>query len=206
MPPKPKFTKEEVAAVALNLVKEEGVSALTARALSQRLGSSPTPIFTVFKSMDEVKGEARKLALMEFEEYTSDYTEYTPAFKRLGMQMIAYAVREPELYKLLFMQENREGQGFEGILSDLGSLSDVCITLIMRDYGMERDEATALFTNMWVYTFGIGAMCANRVCRFSEEEISEHLSQIFAGMVMLIKSDKIGHTVGRPQKKDGAPA
>ena len=33
MPPKPKFTKEEVAAAALEIVKQDGVAALTARNL-----------------------------------------------------------------------------------------------------------------------------------------------------------------------------
>ena len=77
MPPKPKFTKEEVAAAALELVKECGVSALTARELGKRLGTSASPIFTVFKSMDEVKWAARARGLREFEEYAGDFGDYT---------------------------------------------------------------------------------------------------------------------------------
>ena len=33
MPPKPKFTKEEIAAAALAIIREESVEALTARSL-----------------------------------------------------------------------------------------------------------------------------------------------------------------------------
>ena len=68
MPPKPKFTKEAVAAIALAIIKEDGLAALTARELGKRLGTSASPIFTVFQSMDEVKLAARKLALDEFKE------------------------------------------------------------------------------------------------------------------------------------------
>ena len=39
MPPKPKFTQEEIAAAALQIIKEQGVEALTARSLGARLGS-----------------------------------------------------------------------------------------------------------------------------------------------------------------------
>ena len=86
MPPKPQFTAEEIAAAALSLVKELGVEALTARNLAARLGTSARPIFTVFKSMDEVRWAARELALREFEQYFSDYEHYSPAFKHIGMQ------------------------------------------------------------------------------------------------------------------------
>lgn len=55
MPPKAKFTKEEIVEAALNIVREDGISNLTARALGSELGSSARPIFTVFQNMDEVQ-------------------------------------------------------------------------------------------------------------------------------------------------------
>lgn len=48
MPPKPKFTKEEMVGKALRIVEEKGASALTARELGKALGSSTRPIFTIF--------------------------------------------------------------------------------------------------------------------------------------------------------------
>lgn len=188
MPPKPKFTKEEVAEAALTMIKEEGMEALTARELGKRLGASSTPVFTAYNSMKEVKWAARELAMREFEDYASDFMNYSPAFKRIGMLMVSYAIHEPELFKLLFMQEHVEGQKFENTIQDLGDMAQTCIELIKQDYEMSREQARKLFEQMWVYTFGIGALCAMKVCDFSEEEISEKLSQAFTGMVMFIKS------------------
>ena len=48
MPPKPKFTREEVVDKAIELIKDKGIEALTARELGAKLGSSARPIFTVF--------------------------------------------------------------------------------------------------------------------------------------------------------------
>jgi len=48
VPPKAKFTKEEIVATALAIVKEQGIEALTARSLAKELDSSARPIFTVF--------------------------------------------------------------------------------------------------------------------------------------------------------------
>ena len=43
MPPKPKFTKDEIVQAALEVVSQKGVEALTAKELGDALGSSPAP-------------------------------------------------------------------------------------------------------------------------------------------------------------------
>lgn len=53
MPQKPKFTKEEIIAAALGIVSQSGVEALTAKSLGGALKTAATPIFTVFRSMQE---------------------------------------------------------------------------------------------------------------------------------------------------------
>ena len=202
MPPKPKYTKEEIAKVALDIVKKEGVSALTARELGNKLHSSASPIFTIFKNMEEVKQAARKLGLKEFEEYASDFQDYTPAFKRIGMLMVSYGIHQPEMFKLLFMQEHINEQKFENTISDLGEMADICIGLIQRDYEMTKEQAKILFDQMWIHTFGLGALCAMKVCDFTEEELAEKLGQVFAGMVMVIQSGNLDNTSIQPVKNE----
>ena len=55
MPPKAKFTKEEIINAAFEITRRDGFDALTARSLAAELGSSPRPIFTVFSGMEEVQ-------------------------------------------------------------------------------------------------------------------------------------------------------
>ena len=69
MPPKPKVTKEEVAAAALTIIKEQGVEALTARNLGNRLGTSARPIFTAFKNMEDLQQKVRRAAMERDERY-----------------------------------------------------------------------------------------------------------------------------------------
>lgn len=57
MPPKAKFTKNEIINAGLEIVRRDGFEALTARALGAELGSSARPVFTVFESMEEVQNE-----------------------------------------------------------------------------------------------------------------------------------------------------
>ena len=48
MPPKARFTREEIIESALNLAAEKGLRSLTARELGAALNSSTRPIFTAF--------------------------------------------------------------------------------------------------------------------------------------------------------------
>lgn len=69
MPPKSKFTREQITQAALNIVREQGLEGLTARALGKRLGSSACPIFTVFENMEEVQQAVLEAAGACYREY-----------------------------------------------------------------------------------------------------------------------------------------
>ena len=191
MPPKPKFTKEEIVSAALELVSERGIEALTARELGARLGSSARPIFTVFNSMEEVQEEVRAAALKRFESYAEKAMDYTPVFKQVGMQMILFAIEEPKLYQLVYMSENAGATDFEGIVEQLGDVAQLCVDVIQRDYGLSESDAKTLFEHVWIYTFGIGALCATGMCRFSQEEIVQMLGQDFMAMLFYAKSGRM---------------
>ena len=200
MPPKPKFTKGEIIVAALELVSEKGIEALTARELGARLGSSARPIFTVFRSMEEVQEEVRAAALQRFESYAEKATDYTPVFKQVGMQMILFAMEEPKLYQLLYMSENAGATEFAGIEARLGDVARICVEGIRRDYSLREQEARKLFEHVWIYTFGIGALCATGMCRFSQEEILQMLGQDFMAMLSYARSGKINAPTPVPQK------
>ena len=201
MPPKPKFTREEVVSAALELVSEHGMDALTSRSLGARLGSSARPIFTVFRSMEEVQQEVRRAAMARFEACAEKAMAYTPAFKQLGMQMILFAVEEPRLYQLLFMAGDGTAHDFDQVLARLGRPAAVCMEVLRSDYGLSTEEAGALFRHVWIYTFGVGALCATGMCLFSAEEINELLGQDFMAMLARIKSCQAEAPTPRPALK-----
>ena len=198
MPPKPKFTRDEVIAAALELVSAKGMSALTSRDLGARLGSSARPIFTVFSSMEEVQEEVKKAAIKRFEQYAEKAVHYTPVFKQVGMQMILFAKEEPQLYQLGFMSGNHNIQSFDEIFERLGDVAYQCVDVIQKDYGLSVEDARKLFEHVWIHTFGIGALCATGMCNFPEEQIIEMLGHDFIAMMMLIKSGQINQPTIRP--------
>ena len=187
MPPKAKFTKEQIIKVALDIVAEKGAQALTAKELGAALGTSTTPIFTVFDSMQEVVDAVIHAAIERFEEYAHKAAHMGPVFKQVGMQMILFAKEEPKLYQLIYMSYNREAQTLEDIYARLGSVADECLDTLQRDYDLSRENAKTVFEHVWIHTFGIGALCATGMCDFSHEQIAEMLTQDFNAMMMLMK-------------------
>lgn len=189
MPPKPKYTREEIIDAAFELVRENGIGSLAARELGKRMGTSSSPIFTAFKNMEELQTEVRTKALREFESYLSDALNYTPVFKHVGEKMIEFAAKEPKLFQFIYMQEHEESKRYaDYIREELGEAVDVCISVMQKDYELSREDAEKLFVQTWMHTFAICVLVAGKVCHFTQEEISEMLSREFQGALMLIKA------------------
>lgn len=208
MPPKAKYTREEIVQIALSFVAEKGIDALNARNVAAALGTSTRPIFTAFKNMGELTEEIYAAAMRRFDEYARRMGDDVPSFKSVGMQMILFAAEQPKLFQLLFMSDigiktsraegadiagalaNSAEGSFEEMFSRLGETRVRCMEYIRRDYGLDEREAMLLFRNNWLYTFGICALIANGVCRYNEQEVSEMLSSEFRSVMRLILSGK----------------
>ncbi len=201
MPPKPKFTRDEITAAALKIAAEKGLKALTSRELGAALGSSARPIFTVFKNMDEVHTEVRNAALERFNEYAKKAEEFKPVFKQIGLQMILFAYEQPKLYRLLFMSEKPEAKTFDDVFENLGEVAVLCVDVIRKDYELSYENAMLLFRHIWIYTYGVGALIATGVCAFEEKEVQDMLSREFVSMLNLIKSGKANACTTIPEKK-----
>lgn len=145
MPPKPKFTREEIVAAALSLLREQGGSALTAREIGKRLGTSSSPIFTTFKDMEELKAAVQLEAKAVFDRYMEVAKAFFPAYKKRGMQWVKFAREEPMLFRLLFEQHSRDGADLDRALSELPFGRENDLEIIMRDYHATHEQAAHLF-------------------------------------------------------------
>lgn len=190
MPPKPKFTKDEIVSAALGVVSREGPRALTAKALGNALNASATPIFTVFSSMSDVQAAVKAAAMERFVSYAHKAGADMPIFKQVGMGMVSFAREEPQLYQLVFMSQNSGVTSFADIYAHLGSVADECLDTIQKDYGLSERDARALFEHSWVHTYGIAALCATGMCELTREEISRMLTQDFTAMMLLLKGKR----------------
>lgn len=187
MPPKSKYTKEQIVAKALEVVAKNGSEFLTAKELAFALEMSTSPIFTVFSSMQEVQEAVRIAAMKRFELYVRKSSTDMPIFKQVGMQMILFAKEEPNLYRFIFMSRNGNVKSFDDIYAHLGDVADECMEVIQKDYCLSHEDAKTLFEHLWIYTYGIGTLCATGMCDFSREQISKMLTRDFTAMLQWLK-------------------
>lgn len=188
MPPKAKFSREEIISMALQMVQEGGAEAVTARELGARLGSSARPIFTVFESMEEVLAGVEEMARMRYGQYVQEGLAQTPAFRGVGMAYIQFAMREPKLFQLLFMSEQDGANDVEHILALIDQNYEAILQSVQEPYGLDRDKADRLYRHLWIYSHGIATLCATKVCSFTPEDIGEMLTEVFKGLLYKIKA------------------
>jgi len=182
MPPKAKFTREEIVDSAFDIVRKDGMEALTARELGKRMGSSPRPIFTVFNSMDEVRESVVQKAIELDSEYTKRGLQEKVPFKGVGQSYIRFAQDEPQLFRLLFMSKPSKRYTVPSMIE---LFDDICgiNPAIEGSYSVNSEDAAWLFQHMWIYTHGIATMCVNGLCTYTDDEISNRLSEVFSALI-----------------------
>ncbi len=190
MPPKAKFTREQITKAALEIVRAENFESLTARALGKKLGSSACPIFTVFENMEEVQQAVLKAVREVYKGYVEKGLSENPAFKGVGTQYILFAINEPKLFQILFMSEQAEEPDIDNVLPVIDENYDKILASITSGYGIGGNEAEKLYRHLWIYTHGIASLCATKMCRFTGREISEMITEVFISLLSKMEGGK----------------
>ena len=184
MPPKAKFTREEVIAASLALVRERGAESITARELGAKLGSSARPIFTLFHGMDEVLRETERAAREIYNGYIAEGLRESLPFKGVGRAYIRFAMREPKLFRLLFLRAYGEDIG--DVLPALDENYSAILNSIVTEYGVDEKQALWLYRHLWIYTHGIATLC-ERGLTVTEKETDGMLTEVFVALLVQLK-------------------
>ena len=181
MPPKYKFTKNEIINAAFELTRESGIESVTARAVAAKLGSSSKVIFGSFESMEELHNEVIKAA----EKFSWDQMltamkdgKY-PAYKAFCMAYIEFARKEHRLFELLYMRKCSRDQASEK--EDRKRCQPV-VELIQKNTGLDEEKAYLLHLDMWIFVHGIAVMIATSYLSWDEEFISRALTDTYMGL------------------------
>lgn len=188
MPPKAKFTKEEIVNAGIEILREKGIESVTAREIGNYLNSSARPIFTVFSSMNDVMKGIEVKAKKIYAQYIRKGLEKDIAFKGVGQAYVKFAKNEPKLFQLLFMKELPQQTSLENILPVIDDNYNVILSSVKDGYGLSMDTSIKLYHHLWIYTHGIATLLATGMCSFSDEEISNMLTDIFVSLLIRIKA------------------
>ena len=182
MPPKVKFSKETMIGTALQLVREQGLASLTARALAEKLGATPRVIFGQFANMSELQAEV--IVAAEMVEYIRKALEDEKPFRSVGVAYILFASKEPQLFQLLFQNPSKDPIGrFQDFLPIKDHSYQLVLDSIVADYPLTLEEASRLYQHLFIYSHGMASMVASGIYQFSMEEVIGLLTEVCQSLI-----------------------
>ena len=102
MPPKTKFTRSDIVEAAFDIARAEGLSAITARKVADRLKSSVAPIYVNFKDLEELTGAVVARTFEVSGELLAQQNSGSP-FQDIGRASLRFAREYPVLFRDILM-------------------------------------------------------------------------------------------------------
>lgn len=179
MPPKIKITRDNIIESAVGIIRKKGMEALSVRNIAADLGCSTQPVFSNFRTMEELKIAAVEAADALYQRYLRREMGRgdLPPYKASGMAYIRFAREERELFRLLFMR-NRTGEKIDETTEGIEGLLDI----LQQNAGLSREDAFLFHLEMWVYVHGIATMIATSYLEWDSRMISRMLTDAYEGM------------------------
>jgi AcrR family transcriptional regulator len=190
MPPKIKYSRDEVIQAALSVVEENGLNALTARSVAVKLDSSTAPVYNHFATMDELAlciiRETQRMLL----EYTSrPYTDRV--FLNMGTGVAMFACEHRQLYRALML----EGDNYSNVIHEFIGILESEMTKDARFATLTYDERHVLLRKMWTFTHGLASLISVGLIKSCDQDF-------ITKTLMDIGADVIGAALAR--HKNGA--
>lgn len=175
------ITKEMLVNSAFDMAKEEGLTEVTARKLASRAGCSTQPIFRVYSSMDELYDEVYQMAVSYFSEFYGKYPGSSQVpFVNLGMAYIEFAGKEPQLFRVLFMEKKRCNASLFGILN---GKTNALHQEIAKAKGQGAKDPSGIFMKMWIFIHGAASMMITGDYDLSMQETVKLLEEAYTSFI-----------------------
>ncbi len=184
------FTRDDVVAAAVAVVRRHGFAHLSARRVARELGASTAPVYSNFANMDELAGAVRKhiagLVLAETEVARSG-----EPFLDMGVGVLEFARRQPGLYRAVFGAAD-DGAADSSVAADAHEdigrhVMGVLLERMARVEslsGLPPAERLILLRKMAIFTHGLaGQVSAGRADEHSWAEVLTLLAEAGRAMV-----------------------
>jgi AcrR family transcriptional regulator len=159
MPPKQIISKSMILEAAFEIVREKGMSALSARNIAKELNCSTQPIYSCFKTMKELEQFViRRVLEFVTKNYLSRQDSSKEHFLNMGLGYIKMARKETHLFDLLYLSHHVKNE-FEQNLFPIKQ--EVLIETMKKDErlkGLSNEALSAILHHMWIYTHGLAML------------------------------------------------
>jgi len=181
MPPKVKITKEMVEDASFEVVRANGHENLNARTIAQYLKCSTQPVLYSFKTVDEIREAAYKIA----DDYHTAFimpkeTDENPMLA-LGLNYVRFGHEEKNLFRFLFQTDKFGGMDVETLMSS-PELSEI-MEVMAQGMGCDVGEAREMFLTFFCVAHGLASLLANNSMEYDADQSEKMLTNVFHGMM-----------------------
>ncbi len=181
MPPKVRITKKMVEDASFEVIRASGHENLNARTIAEYLKCSTQPVLYSFKTVDEIREAAYKLA----DDYHTAFimpkeTDENPMLA-LGLNYVRFGFEEKNLFRFLFQTDKFGGMNIDTIMvnPELSAIMEVMAKGMDCDIG----EAREVFLTFFCVVHGLASLLANNSMEYDADECEKMLSNVFYGMI-----------------------
>ena len=170
------ISREVILEAALKMLIRDGYASVNVKTIAAEIGCSTQPIVWHFENM-----EGLRLALSEYamayaaKKAASNYENKLESFEFLGRAYVKMALKEPNLFKFLYLGESPMGKPYN--LKDVGRAKNkAMITMIAEQTGLNEEQVIRFVRNTIIYSHGIATMIATGVLKGTEKEMMEMIN------------------------------
>jgi len=170
------ISKEVILEAALKMLIRDGYASVNVKTLASEIGCSTQPIVWHFENMGGLRQALSEYAMVYAEKKAaSSYENKLESFEFPGRAYVKMALKEPNLFKFLYLGENPVGKPHN--LKDIGGAKNKeMIARIAEQTGLNEDQVIRFVRNTIIYSHGIATMLATGVLKGTEKEMMEMIN------------------------------
>ena len=182
---KVRISKDIILQAALNMLIRDGYSSINIKTLAKEIGCSTQPIVWHFDNM-----EGLRVALSEYaiayakSKLDTNVSNSVEAFEHTGRAYVDMAVNEPNLFRFLYLGENKRHSinSFGAITTNKNNAEQ--IRNIAEYLGIPEENVSRYLQNTIIYAHGGATLVATNVITASEEEMMTMINHAADGFLM----------------------
>jgi len=157
MPPKPKFSKQQIIDSAFHIAKTEGLDNISIRKVADHLGSSSAPIYVNFNDVEELKQAVIHKIVELSQQMLQEHQSGNP-FRDIGIASLKMAMEFPVLIRDFVQKPNEYLNDYDKEMG--GGL----ISMMQQDpelEGFTEEELMSILLKMRIFQTGLTLMVSN---------------------------------------------
>ena len=171
------ISKEVILDAALKMLIRDGYASVNVKTLAAEIGCSTQPIVWHFENMECLRRALAEYAMAyAAKKAATDSANKLESFEFLGRSYVKMALKEPNLFKFLYLGENPMGKPYN--LKDVGRAKNKeMIAMIAAQTGLNEEQVIRFVRNTIIYSHGIATMLATGVLKGTEKEMMDMINK-----------------------------